>query len=89
MPKSIEAVVIHLGIQKAGGISVILNPGFKKDEMAYFLEDTDAKIIVIEKKGEGFIRSIDAKMLILSIDTESPFSRRKIISFLSYGGIPS
>ena len=50
LPKSIEAVVIHLGIQKAGGISVILNPGFKKDEMAYFLEDTDAKIIVVGKK---------------------------------------
>jgi len=78
VPKSIEAVVIHLGIQKAGGISVILNPGFKKDEMAYFLEDTDAKIIVIEKKGEGFIRSIDTKRLMLSIDSESPFYEEKL-----------
>jgi len=43
MPKSVEAVVIHVGIQKAGGISVILNPGFKKDELAYFLKDTDAR----------------------------------------------
>jgi len=78
MPKSIEAVALHLGVQKAGAISVILNPGFKKDEMAYFLKDTDAKIIVVGKKEEGFIRSIDAKMLILSIDTESPFSEEKL-----------
>ena len=78
MPKSIEAVAIHLGIQKAAGISVILNPGFKKDEMAYFLKDTDAKIIVVGKKEEDFIRSIDAKRLILSIDTETPFSEEKL-----------
>lgn len=78
VPKSIEAVVIHLGIQKARGISVILNPGFKKDEMAYFLEDTDAKIIVVEKKEEGFIRSIDTKRLLLSIDSESSFSEEKL-----------
>ena len=78
MPKSIEAVAIHLGIQKAGGISVILNPGFKKDEMAYFLKDTDAKIIAVGKKEEDFIRSIDAKRIILPIDTESPFSKEKL-----------
>jgi malonyl-CoA/methylmalonyl-CoA synthetase len=78
MPKSVEAVVIHLGIQKAGGISVILNPGFKRDEVAYFLKDTDAKIIVVGKKEEGVIRSLDAKRLILSVDTESPFSEEKL-----------
>ena len=78
MPKSIEAVMIHLGIQKAGGVSVILNPGFKRDEMAYFLEDTDAKIIVVGKKEEGVIRTRYAKRLILSIDTESPFYEEKL-----------
>ena len=28
MPKSLEQAVIHLGVQKVGAISVILNPGF-------------------------------------------------------------
>jgi malonyl-CoA/methylmalonyl-CoA synthetase len=78
MPKSVEAVVIHLGIQKSGGISVILNPGFKRDEVVYFLKDTDAKIIVVGKKEEEVIRSLDAKRLILSVDTESPFSEEKL-----------
>ncbi|MGZ3535380.1 MAG: AMP-binding protein, partial [Thermodesulfobacteriota bacterium] len=45
MPKSVEQVMFHLGVQKAGAISVILNPGFKKEEMGYFLKDTDAKIL--------------------------------------------
>lgn len=78
MPKSAEAVTIHLGVQKAGGISVILNPGFKRDEVVYFLKDTDAKIIVVGKKEEEVIRSVDAKRLILSVDTESPFSEEKL-----------
>lgn len=78
MPKSVEAVMIHLGVQKAGGISVVLNPGFKRDEVVYFLKDTDAKIIVVGKKEEEFIRSLDRKRRSLSVDTESPFSEEKL-----------
>jgi len=71
MPKSVEAVMIHLGVQKTGGVSVILNPGSKRDEVAYFLKDTDARVIVVGKKEEEVVRTLDAKGLILSIDTES------------------
>jgi malonyl-CoA/methylmalonyl-CoA synthetase len=78
MPKSVEAVMMHLGVLKAGGISVILNPGFKRDEVVYFLKDTDAKIIVVGKKEEDLIRSLDPKRRILSVDTESPFSEEKL-----------
>ncbi len=78
MPKSVEAVMMHLGIQKAGGVSVILNPGFKKDEVAYFLKDSDARIVVVGKAEETLIRSLGAKRLILSVDTEFPFSEEKL-----------
>jgi malonyl-CoA/methylmalonyl-CoA synthetase len=78
MPKSVEQVMFHLGVQRAGAISVILNPGFKKEEMVYFLKDTDAKILVVGKKEEALIRSIDEKRLILSVDTESPFRQEKL-----------
>jgi malonyl-CoA/methylmalonyl-CoA synthetase len=78
MPKSVEAVMIHLGVLKTGGISVILNPGFKRDEVAYFLKDTDAKIIVVGKKEEGVVRTLDAGRGVLSVDTESPFSEEKL-----------
>ncbi len=78
MPKSVEAVMIHLGIQKAGGVSVILNPGFKKDEVAYFLRDSDARIVVVGKAEETLIRFLGAERLILSVDTESPFSEEKL-----------
>jgi malonyl-CoA/methylmalonyl-CoA synthetase len=78
MPKSIEQVILHLGIQKVGAISVILNPGFKKDEMEFFLKDTGAKIVFVGKKEEALIRSIDDKILTFFIDTETPFIEDKL-----------
>ncbi len=89
MPKSIEAVLIHLGIQKAGAISVILNPGFKKDEIDYFLKDTAAKIVVTGKKEEALIRSISVKNLILPINTESPFSEENLFPMASSQAVDS
>jgi len=78
MPKSIEQMVIHIGIQKVGAISVMLNPGFKRDEMDYFLKDTDAKIAIVGKREEALIRSVDEKRPILSVETETPFTERKL-----------
>jgi malonyl-CoA/methylmalonyl-CoA synthetase len=78
MPKSVEQVIFHIGVQKVGAISVILNPGFKKEEMTYFLEDTDAKIVVVGKKEEALIRTVGDKRLILSVDGESPFRQEKL-----------
>ncbi len=78
MPKSVETVMLHLGVQKAGGISVVLNPGFKKEEVVYFLKDTDAKVIVTGTEEESFIRSLGTNRLILPIDTKSSFSEKKL-----------
>jgi len=83
MPKSIEQVVIHIGIQKVGAISVILNPGYKRDEVAYFLKDTDPKMVIVGKREEAFIRSVDEKRPILSIDTDTHFTERKLFPSFS------
>jgi malonyl-CoA/methylmalonyl-CoA synthetase len=78
MPKSIEQMLFHLGVQKVGAISVILNPGFKKDEMGYFLRDTDAKIIIVGKKEEALIQSLDKERQMISIDTGNPFEEDEL-----------
>ena len=80
MPKSMEQVIVHIAIQKVGAISVILNPGFKKDEMEYFLEDTDAKIVFAGKKEEILIRSLAQKRGMIIVDTETPFSEGKLFA---------
>src|SRR3989304_172874 len=84
MPKSMDQVVFHLGVQKIGAISVILNPGFKKDEMDYFLKDTDSQVVIVGRKEEALIRSIAGKQSVLCVDTWAPFSEAKL-----FPGYPS
>ena len=84
MPKSIEQVVFHLAVQKVGGISVILNPGFKTEEMGYFLKDTGAKIVIVGKKEEVLILSVDEKRLRVCVDTETPFTEEKLFPESSF-----
>ncbi len=89
MPKCVELVILHLAVQKIGAVSVILNPGFKKDEMEYFIKDTEPKLILTGKREEALIRSIDPDRLTLSIETETPFTEEKLFPFssseISYG----
>ena len=46
LPKSLFFVVAHLALQKIGAIAVPLNPGFKKAEVSYLLQDADAKLVL-------------------------------------------
>jgi malonyl-CoA/methylmalonyl-CoA synthetase len=78
MPKSLEQVALHLGTQKAGGVSVLLNPGFKKEEVDYFLKDTDPKVVFVGKREASLVHSIGEEGAIISVDTETPFDGRKI-----------
>jgi malonyl-CoA/methylmalonyl-CoA synthetase len=80
MPKSLEQVVLHLGIQKAGGVSVLLNPGFKKEEIGYFLDDADPSVVFAGKDQEALVRSIAGKRPVVSVDTEAAFTEEKIFS---------
>jgi malonyl-CoA/methylmalonyl-CoA synthetase len=89
MPKCVEQAVIHLGLQKAGAISVILNPGFKKDEMEYFIKDTDSKIVIAGKKEESLIQSILEKRKALIVDTEAPFAEHKLFPHSSAEAKPA
>lgn len=78
MPKCVELVIFHLAIQKIGAISVILNPGFKKEELEYFIKDSDPKLIISGKNEEAMVRSIDPGRLTLPIETERPFTEEKL-----------
>ncbi|NWF92580.1 MAG: AMP-binding protein [Syntrophaceae bacterium] len=78
IPKSIEQVVIHLAVQKVGAISVLLNPKLKRDEVEYLIKDTDARALVVGKREEAMIRSIDERRIVLAIDTDSPFAEGKL-----------
>jgi len=74
IPKSLIFVTAHLALQKIGAIAVPLNPGFKKSELSYLLQDADAKVILAEPATEGLIREIDAALKRLIIDTRQPYN---------------
>ena len=71
--KSLIFVVAHLAVQKLGAISVPLNPGFKKSEMQYLIQDAQAKVILTEPGKEALIREIDPNLSNLVIDTQKPY----------------
>jgi len=71
--KSLIFVVAHLAVQKLGAISVPLNPGFKKSEMQYLLQDAQAKVILTDPGKETLIREIDPNLRNLVIDTQKPY----------------
>jgi len=51
LPKSPEPVVDHLAILSAGGVSLPLNDRFRPDEIAYFLDDSEARLFITDRAG--------------------------------------
>ena len=79
IPKSVIFVVAHLALQKIGAISVPLNPGFKKSELDYLLNDARAKAILSEPGREPLIREIDPGTANLIIDTQKPYQEIEVL----------
>ena len=80
IPKSLAFVVAHLALQKLGAIAVPLNPGFKKSEMRYLLEDADAVLVLTEPGTEPLIKEINPALSTLVIDTRQPYQDTDIFS---------
>jgi malonyl-CoA/methylmalonyl-CoA synthetase len=73
IPKSLICVVAHLALQKLGAIAVPLNPGFKRSELEYLLQDADAKMILAQAGARSLITELDPAITHLSIDTSIPY----------------
>ncbi|MEJ2724713.1 MAG: class I adenylate-forming enzyme family protein [Deltaproteobacteria bacterium] len=73
LPKSLVFVVAHLAFQKLGAVAVPLNPGFKRSEMAYFIRDVDAGLVLSGSEQKARIRDIAPGLTNLAIRTERPY----------------
>jgi malonyl-CoA/methylmalonyl-CoA synthetase len=73
LPKSLGSIMVHLALQKIGAIAVPLNPGFKRSEMDYLCEDTEAKLVVAGPEQEAIIREIDPRLTAVVIHTERAY----------------
>ncbi|MBP1742330.1 MAG: lcfB6, partial [Deltaproteobacteria bacterium] len=73
LDKSLFFVVAHLAVQKLGAVSVPLNPGFKRSEMAYLLSDVQAALVLCGPAQRPMIREIDPELKTLVIDPQEPY----------------
>ncbi len=71
--KSLAYVIAYLALQKIGAIAVPLNPGFKESEMSYFLNDTQAKLVLTGAETESIVKAVDDQSKTMSIQTERPY----------------
>ena len=73
LQKSLIFVAAYLGLQKIGAIAVPLNPGFKKSEMSYLVNDADAKLALSGSEQETIIKAIDPALKTIVVDAEKPY----------------
>ena len=73
LEKSVIFIIAHLAVQRLGAVSVPLNPGFKKREMAYLLKDADPVLVITDPDKSDLIRTIDPIYRRLEISTRTPF----------------
>ncbi|MFC1867141.1 class I adenylate-forming enzyme family protein [Thermodesulfobacteriota bacterium] len=73
LPKSLVFLVAHIALQKIGAVSVPLNPGFKKSEMSYFIEDADTGLVISGEGQEAMINEIAPELANLVIDTRKRY----------------
>ena len=73
--KSLIFVIAHLALQKIGAVAIPLNPGFKKLEMEYLLNDAEAKLVLTGPEQAAMINEIDPGLATIVIHTDKPYQR--------------
>lgn len=66
--RSVEMIVGILGILKSGGAYVPLDPAYPKDRLTYMLEDSQASVLLTQKKLVNELDQDQAKIVCLDSD---------------------
>jgi amino acid adenylation domain-containing protein len=70
MERSLELMVGLLGILKAGGGYVPLDPGYPPERLAYMLEDSAAPVLLSQERLAGLLPVGEARRVLLDADWE-------------------
>ena len=60
-----------------------LNPGFKKSELNYLLNDAEPSLVIISPDQAGMIKQIDSNLTCMEIDTKTPFQEIEFLKSCS------
>jgi malonyl-CoA/methylmalonyl-CoA synthetase len=84
LEKSLISVVAHFALQKIGAVSVPLNPGFKKGEMQYLLNDADAALLLADEGKGDWIQKIHPTAQVMELPTRKPYQEGMSFKLLSH-----
>jgi amino acid adenylation domain-containing protein len=70
LDRSVEAVVALMGVWKAGGAYLPLDPGQPIERLVYMVEDAQAAVVVSERKSAGKLSGIGCPVLYLGEECE-------------------
>ena len=83
LEKSLIFVVAYIALQKIGAVCVPLNPGFKKSELTYLLNDAAPSLVIINPEQGEMIKQIDSSLRCMEIDTKIPFQDMDVLKSCS------
>ena len=67
MDRSAEMVVAWLGVLKAGGAFVPLDPAYPKDRLAFQLEDCAARVVLTQARVSGALPPLPAEVTVVEL----------------------
>jgi len=83
LDKSLVFIVAYIALQKIGAVCVPLNPGFKKSELTYLLNDAAPSLVIINRQLAEMIKQIDPSLTCMEIDTKIAFQALDILNACS------
>lgn len=73
LPKSLDFICLHLGVQYIGAITLPLNPGYSPEEIEYFLSDSQSAMYItnaeIFQRTKKSIERLEDLKILLTNDT--------------------
>jgi len=84
LDKSLVFIVAYIALQKIGAVCVPLNPGFKKTELNYLLNDAEPSLVIINPDLGGIIKQINPRLVCLEIDTKLPIQLISLFKSFSH-----
>jgi amino acid adenylation domain-containing protein len=68
MERSIELVIALIGIMRAGGVCVTLDPSYPDDRLSYMISDANLSLVFTQEKFGGSIERYGCKSIVLNSD---------------------
>jgi len=74
LDRSLHMVIGLLGILKAGGVYLPLDPNYPKERIAYLLKDTAAKLVLCDAATETLLTSLGTAIRLENLNVDEPTS---------------